>query len=122
MQIRESLTYIGPNRRSNKTVIEWVLQLAPAEPEAFRRAAADGFQAVQARLSQLGCRVPVLQATGTCETVATRERQAVFEVGGLVAGIAVAMQQAAGHRVAFSMVLPGSAADQCRLVYEYEHD
>lgn len=120
MQLSQALIYIGPNRRSDHTVIEWALQLAAGEQEAFGLAAANGLQAVRATLSDLGCSVPVAGTPQGHNTIAGN-RNAVFAAAQCVAGIALAMQQAGGHRVAFSTVLPGSNADQYRLIYEYEH-
>ena len=37
MQLDESIIYIGPNRRSDQTVVEWALQLTPEELEEARK-------------------------------------------------------------------------------------
>ncbi len=120
MQLSQALIYIGPNRRSDRTVIEWLLQLAPGEQEAFRLAAANGLRALYARLDDLGCKLPADRAPGGHE-MTPGDRGAQLEAVRCLAEIALAMQQAGGHRVAFRTVLPGSSANQYRLIYEYEH-
>jgi UDP-N-acetylmuramyl tripeptide synthase len=120
MQIIEPLMYIGSNRRSDKTVIEWPLQLSLAELEAFRLATSDGLQAIRARLENLGADFPPLFVEGKHEP-GTGEVCPVIDAAQWVSEIALAMQQAAGHRVFFRAVLPGPSADRCRLIFEYEH-
>ena len=56
MLIAEPLMYIGPIRRSDKTVIEWPLQLSLEELEACRLATSDGLQVIRARLDGLGAK------------------------------------------------------------------
>lgn len=120
MKVKQPLMYIGPGRRSDKTVIEWPLELTSEEQQAFRLAAADGPQKLRARLEQL---------CGKAAGVFSRDRfapetntgDAPGSVARWVAEMAVAMQQAAGHRVAFSAVVNGRVAECCRLIYEYEH-
>lgn len=120
MQIIEPLLYIGPNRRSDKTVIEWPLQLSLAELEAFCLAAADGLQTIRVRLEDLGANIPPLFVEGKHEP-GTGEVCPVIDAAQWVSEIALAMQKTAGHRVFFSAVLPGQSADRCRLIFEYEH-
>jgi UDP-N-acetylmuramyl tripeptide synthase len=120
MRIVEPLIYIGPNRRSEKTVIEWPLQLSVAELDAFQLATSDGFQVIRARLDDLGADFPPLFVERKHKPD-TGEAYPVFDAAQWVSEIALAMQQAAGHRVFFSTVLPGPSADRCRLIYEYEH-
>lgn len=120
MRIIEPLVYIGPNRRSAKTVIEWPLQLSPAELKAIRRATSGSLQAIRARLDDLGCDIPPTFAERKHEL----DTNAAFSLPGIatwVTEIALAMQQAAGHRVFFRTVLSRSGADRCRLIFEYEH-
>jgi len=120
MKVNEPLLYFGPNRRSNKTVIEWPLVLTPGEQQAVRLAAGKGLQAVRARLDSLGCIIPALFDAGQ-NGGSTNEDSETIELMRWVAAISLAMQQAAGHRVEFSTVLPASGVGQCRLIFEYEH-
>jgi hypothetical protein len=39
----------------------------------------------------------------------------------VLGALAIELQRAAGHRVEYTEVLPAARADQCRLVFEYEH-
>ncbi len=120
MQIIESLRYIGPNRRSDKTVIEWFLQLSPAELEILHLTRSDCLQAIRTKLEDLGCDVPQVFAEGENEP-GTSEASPVLDAGLWVTEIALATQQAAGHRVFFRTVLPGPDVNQCRLIFEFEH-
>jgi UDP-N-acetylmuramyl tripeptide synthase len=115
MLIDQPLLYIGPNRRCDRTVIEWPLQLTEQELQALRSVAADALHAVRGKLEEAGCALPLPAAAAAGET------GPVGELGQWVADIAIVLQQAAGHRVQFTAVLPGSSALQCRLVFEYEH-
>jgi len=120
MHISEPVMYIGPNRRSEKTIIEWRLRLTASEHASLDLAAAGGLPALRARLEALGCSVPdILPVAVTGRDAVTGS--AAVEVGKWVCAIALAMQQAAGHRVGFGTVLPGSGGDDCRLIFEYEH-
>ena len=120
MRIIEPLTYIGPNRRSDKTVIEWPLQLSDAELEAFRLATSDRIQLIRARLDDLGANIPPVLVEGKHEPD-TGEACPALDVAQWLSEIALVMQQAAGHRVFFRAVLPGPSAERCRLIFEYEH-
>jgi len=120
MQIIEPLAYIGPNRRSEKTVIEWPLQLSPAELESLRLEKSDCSQAIRTKLGDLGCNIPPVFVEGEREP-RTSETSPVLDAGLWVTEIALALQQAAGHRVFFGTVLPDPDLDRCRLIFEYEH-
>ncbi len=111
MQVIEPLTYIGSNRRADKTVIEWPLRLTSGEQDIFALAAANGLPALRNTLRELACEISAVP----------NDENAAHAVARWVVEIALAMQRAAGHRVAFSAVLPGSNTDQARLIYEYEH-
>ena len=120
MQIIEPLIYIGPNRRSENVVIEWPLHLSVAELEAFRLATSDGIQVIRARLEDLGANIPPVFVEGKHEAD-KGEACPVLGAAQCVSEIALALQQAAGHRVYFRAVLPGPSTERCRLIFEYEH-
>jgi UDP-N-acetylmuramyl tripeptide synthase len=120
MRITEPLTYIGPNRRSEKTVIEWPLQLSSGELEAIRSTKAGCLQAIRFKLGELGSNAPAFSVEGGYAP-GTNQASPILDAGHWVAVIALALQQAAGHRVFFRTVLPGPDIGRCRLIFEYEH-
>jgi hypothetical protein len=54
MRLIQSLFYIGPNRRSQQTAIEWQCELLPADLDAFVSAQSGGFAALRTALARLG--------------------------------------------------------------------
>ena len=120
MQIIEPIVYIGSNRRSDKTVVEWPLQLSPVELEILRLTKTDCLRAIHTKLDDLGCNIPPVFVERRHEP-GTSEASPILDAGLWVAEIALALQQAAGHRVFFRTVLPDQDVDRCRLIFEHEH-
>jgi UDP-N-acetylmuramyl tripeptide synthase len=120
MHILELLIYIGPNRRSEKTLIEWQLELSPGELETFRKAKTRGLPALRQSLVQLGLQ---LSANLLAELTETEEsnRQTIYQVADLITKIIIELQQLTGHRVSFTHVLPSNEPNRCRLLFEHEH-
>jgi len=115
MQVHERLMYIGPNRRSEKTVAEWLLEISPAEQVALEAAKGSSPKTLGARAAELGLALPAEALNFPAELSVTHSLCA------LAASLALAIQQKAGHRVVFGAVVPTHQDLRCRLVFEYEH-
>lgn len=117
MEIREKLLLTGPNRRSDNTLLEQQLVLGPRELEAL----APRIDALRRRL------LATLQSQGIAppagEDVASHEG---VEVGAVFASLftatALALQTAAGHRVAEQGFVRDSAGNGVWAWFEYEDD
>jgi hypothetical protein len=120
MQIIAPITYIGPNRRSEKTVIEWGLQMSSAELRSLAQEKSVYLEAIQAKVDDLGFGI-LPELTKCLNETDSGVADWVIVVANWVAEIALAMQQDAGHKVFFRWVLPCVESDRCRLVFEYEH-
>jgi UDP-N-acetylmuramyl tripeptide synthase len=120
MQLSEPLMYIGPNRRSEKTVIEWPLQMTGDELKAVSGAAADGWRKHEALLAVLGIDAAPGDECGLRESEYEKDAL-ILRTGRRMCVLALKLQQAAGHRVDFNTVLPESDPGRCRLIFEYEH-
>lgn len=118
MKVIDDLMLFGPNRRSEKTVIELRLQLDEDQCRAVSAAAELLPGRVRGVLAAHDIRLPddsvLSRAVGADGPAAV--------CGRLVAGIALALQQHAGHRVAFTKLLPAETAGQCVTLFEYEDD
>jgi UDP-N-acetylmuramyl tripeptide synthase len=120
MHVLERIMYIGPNRRSDKTVFEWQLELSDVELKSFRHTSIHGLAALQEKLNPTGIRIPQI-GNGASPPVTGAEPESIQLLAGLIAETAVALQRLAGHRVAFSGALRPQDATHCRLLFEYEH-
>lgn len=121
MLVTDRYLYIGPNRRTRHTAIEWLVELEHGEEDAL--------QAHRRALPEtLSARLPGVRAPGGGELV-DEFRSAADDDGTdalafacrLVGTLAVALQRATGHDVAFTAVVPDKRPDRRRLVFEYEH-
>lgn len=110
MLVLERLQYFGPGRRSERTVIEWLLDLEAGEGAAIRSGLAAAGEALSERfgIDRLSGDVP-----STSEPL--------FALAAFAGRLALELQCAAGHRVAFHAVVPDAGAGRCRLLFEYEH-
>ena len=117
MEIREKLLLIGPNRRSDNTCLEQQLVLGPGEVEAL----ALRIDALRGRLfallESLGI-APLDDVTG--KSADGGEVGAAF--ARLFTATALALQKAAGHRVAEQGFVLDSAGNGVWAWFEYEHD
>jgi len=122
MQILEWIVYIGPNRRSEKTAVEWLVSFSPDEQKAWNLARDDILRTLQDRLNSLGCRT----LDGPAVLHAGRNELPVLSIAGLLAQVAIVLQQSAGHRVSSWSAMtdsnPVHNPDQCRVWFEHEHD
>ena len=122
MQILEWIVYIGPNRRSEKTAVEWLVSFSPDEQQAWNLARDGILVTLQERLNSLGCHA----LDGPAVLRAGRNESPVLSIAGLVAQVAIVLQQSAGHRVtswaAMADSNPVNNPDQCRVWFEHEHD
>ena len=113
MQVLERLMYIGPNRRADQTVAEWLLEIPPNERSMLETAADSGFKAIRDRAEMFGLvrQEPAPQL---------RDRTVVESLAAIAGDLAIALQRKAGHRVRFKEILPIEPGVRCRLVFEYE--
>lgn len=118
MLVHERLHYIGPNRRSRRTVIEWLLELEPGEAELVRADCAGAPEALAALLRAAG----IDGAGWFRDTVPGTGPDPLRALCRLAGRLAVRLQQAAGHEVHHHAVVAAASAERCRLVFEYEHD
>ena len=119
MQVVERFFYIGPNRRSEKTVNEWQLKLTVEDVDAFDREAKLGLHGLRDRLDEFAIQKG-FDAGHDLLGLQDSERTTTEIVARLIADLAVAMQLRAGHRVAFSGIVTGEHDYQCGLLFEYE--
>ncbi len=115
MKIVESLTYIGPNRRAGVCLIENLIELDGAEQQSLTA----GYACYRERLLER------LHASGILkdDSLLSAEESsagALERFAGLYAGCAIALQQAAGHRVQFQGVLDDRDEDRVISLFEYE--
>jgi UDP-N-acetylmuramyl tripeptide synthase len=120
MLVHERLLYIGPNRRTERTAIEWLVELEPTEVEEVGNGLAPALAALAARIEALGLPGAVAIAA-TLRQTQVPDREPVAALAAVAGQFAVALQRGTGHRVGFSAVLPARLTEQRRLVYEYEH-
>ena len=115
MKIKESLTYIGPNRRAAVTLIENLIELDTAEQ-----------QYILANAKQHRERIlMILQASGIDTAIEALSNNAsdgsALEIlAGLYAGSAIAIQRATGHEVHFAGQTGDSHPNRVRSLFEYE--
>ncbi len=122
MQILEQIFYIGPNRRSEHTAIEWLVAFSADEQSAWNRTRDDILRALRKRLNSLSCQGPE-ESVALCTQF---DESPVLSLAGMVAQLAILLQQSAGHRVSQWCAMPDSNPvqhlDQCRLWFEHEHE
>ena len=115
MQILETLTYIGRNRRSEQCVIENLVELTTAEQEAISAKAENYCKQLKSALQSNG--IPV----GTdVLSYSLMEGDALGFFASLYAESALVIQRAAGHRVSFAETVNDPNPNRKRVVYEYE--
>ena len=116
MQVLETFTYIGRNRRSDQCVIEHLIELAADELEALSKDAGDHSRQLRS----------VLQASGiSLHTELFTDNPQTGDGAGLFAALytetVLAIQRAAGHRVNFALTVNDPDPKRKRVVFEYEH-
>ncbi|WP_376691335.1 Mur ligase family protein [Wenzhouxiangella sp. EGI_FJ10409] len=116
MRETSCLTYAGPNRRSDLTVIEKAFALEPAEWQGLA-----GFRSA-ARLSRrLQSIHPALaEEVAAYENSVDGSGTEVGLLGHVYAGLCISLQRAARHPVAEVGVLAAAANDSFRVFFEYE--
>jgi len=112
MPIIEYFPYMGPNRRSDKTVVEITLKFGSDQ--------GDGFPVSVPEARQL------LIDGGICTKDETFPRQPLPEeskagFSSLLAQTALLLQRKTGHRVSFYSILPVTSPDLCIALVEHEH-
>jgi UDP-N-acetylmuramyl tripeptide synthase len=117
MELLEDLILFGPNRRSENTLIELWLLLSEDECRMLEASAADLQARILALLEKLGLSLadnhPLRKPpAGPPAEIYAR----------LVAGITLALQQHAGHRVNYYSIFPVTADHGACVAVEYEHD
>lgn len=115
MKIKESLTYIGPNRRADVPLIENLIELDTAEQQSISAKAADYRERVLTTLHASGIDADI---EALSDNAADQTALEIF--AGLYAGSAIAVQRAAGHRVHFMGAAGDSDPNCVRALFEYE--
>jgi len=115
MKIKESLTYIGPNRRADVTLIENLIELDSAEQQTISAKATDYRERA----------LTILRASGINTDIEALSDQAGDETAleifaRLYSGSAIVVQRAAGHRVHFAGSVGDSDPNRVRALFEYE--
>jgi len=115
MRIKESLTYIGPNRRADVCLIENLIELDNTEQRYISANAVDYRERV----------LTILQASGIDTAIEAlsdhaTDGTALETLAGLYAGSAIAIQRAAGHEVHFAGRADDSDPNRVRALFEYE--
>jgi len=117
MKLLEDLMLFGPNRRSEKTLIELWLELSQDECRLMQASAVEIRERVVAILNKHGLSLspdhPLCQ-----KPVGTPAEMYAW----LIAGIILALQQHAGHRVGILALYPVSLERGACITVEYEHD
>lgn len=115
MLIVETSHYIGPNRRSRRTVIEQVLRFGRKDLEALT-------DTDTKRCEKL---TDLLRAAGFSDGLDLAIHESTENTLGLFAlhygHICVALQQWAGHEVSEFFWLPDLEDNCCRVIFEYEN-
>jgi UDP-N-acetylmuramyl tripeptide synthase len=117
MQVLETLTYIGRNRRSDVCVIETLLELSTGEQEALSVQATDYCRRLNAVLQTVD-----IQVETSILSNGNKAADAAGFFAFLYARTALVIQQAAGHRVSFLTTVNDPNPNRKRAVFEYEHE
>lgn len=127
MLVLEVLQYLGPNRRSEHTVIEWKMELSAKEQQVVALAAEDDFALLYQMLIATGLEpLAALTTEGFSQADSVAGDQPAWRSSPLatllqiVARIALALQRSAGHRVRFYDIYRCASAMQMRMVFESE--
>lgn len=112
MKIIDSYKLIGPNRRSERTVVEVWIELTENELEQLGTRSAELLDSVLARLSELG--IASNSEPGALTGSGTQQYAAVF------CHVALAIQQHAGHRVSFQATYPCPQPGRAIFAVEFE--
>jgi len=128
MRVVEVLQYLGPNRRSEHTAVEWKLELSVAEIQAVEQAAEVDFALLRQMLraagfeplSALAAEEFVADESGTNDRPVWRNSP-MASLLRVVARTALALQRSAGHRVEFHDLCACVSLQQMRMIFESEH-
>jgi cyanophycin synthetase len=116
MELLEDLMLYGPNRRHpKKTVIELLLKLDTGECALLDKAAEPLQDRILRALETHGVSIAPDHPLASPPTTAPAELTA-----WLVAGVAVAVQQHAGHGVEYQALVPAPGHNVSNVVFEYE--
>src|SRR5690554_6744461 len=115
MKLDKTLTYSGPNLRSDDTAIEREVELTCHECDRLKQAS---IRTWRQRLERLDPALVLLTAAGGdgADDPAVPDTR----LGRVYSEAAIALQRAAGHRVSGTGLIPPSAPDRCRFWFEYE--
>lgn len=115
MEILEQLVLTGPNRRSERTVIELRLEASEEDCRILESSAEDVRTGILQTLARSGVEPPVGHPLHGPLPAGAVETYAQF-----LGAAALALQQSAGHRVSFMGVYPLPGENLCRVAFEYE--
>jgi UDP-N-acetylmuramyl tripeptide synthase len=115
VKVLEQFNYYGFNRRSEKTALEYRVELSGEELAHLRDDGPALKDRVLAELSRSGIDEDAQKPLAGPFPGGARERFSF-----LLAGVALSLQRAAGHRVGFSMCAPDREPDRVGAVFEHE--
>jgi UDP-N-acetylmuramyl tripeptide synthase len=117
MEIIEKFIYLCANRRSDRPVIESAIVFGQQELACI----AGTVDSLEGQLVAALVAAGIDQDTAglACQPRCTDPRDFFCR---LYAGTALALQQAAGHRVTFSQSILDEDSGSCRVIFEYEHE
>lgn len=115
MQVLETLSYLGRNRRAEVCVIETLIELTPEEQQAIPAGAHGYCSELNSILIGNGIPAPEELLFASAKMVDATDLFAF-----LYSSIAIAIQQSAGHRVNFTTVIDDPNPNRKRVVFEYE--
>lgn len=128
MLVREVLSYLGPNRRSERTVVEWKIELSADEQQRLEEQSRKDYSSLR-RLLRDSRYTPL---AALAEEAFPRVVEVQGEKSGwqqsllacfleIVARLALAIQRCGGHRVSFHTLASCISPDCMRMIYESEH-
>jgi len=112
MPVIEYFPYSGPNRRSDKTVVEIMLKFSPGEEQNFPQHASE--------IKQLLINSGILTVEENFPEQALPDEWMAW-YSSLLVQTALLFQRKAGHRVSFFSVSSFPEQEQCTALVEHEH-
>jgi len=115
MQVLETLSYLGRNRRADVCAIEIVIELTADEQDAISTDAEEYCRQLDSalRIDGVSTGMDLLSTAGL-----KADTTSLF--AHMYANTAIAIQQAAGHKVDFTSVLDDPNPNRKRVIFEYE--
>lgn len=115
MKLLEEYTLIGSNRRCADTIIELWLEASEEECRVLGASSTTLHERILEVLAQCG-----VEPAPTHVLLAVPSGSPVENYARLLGGIALALQQHAGHRVGFLGLYPAGGQNRCCVAVEYE--